>query len=86
MKIRGRDAVQAVFIGEFTAVEQAGGGKLVNTSVGGKSFSFALPSGLNTDSLMVACDKALQLWDSLDAEQRAALFTTRRPRSMRVVF
>ena len=84
--MRGRDVLQAVFLGEFTTIQSSGGGKLINTQVGGKSFSFQLPAGLATDGLMVACDKALRLWDSLDATQRDLVFSTRQPKSVRAVF
>jgi hypothetical protein len=86
IKLRGRDCIESVFLGEFNIVSNQGGGKLVNTSVGGKSFSFALPSNMGADQLMIACDRALRHWDSLDATQRALMFTTRRITKTRAVF
>ncbi len=86
IKLRGRDVIESVFLGEFSIVSGQGGGKLVNTSVGGKSFSFQLPASMTSDALMVACDAALRQWDSLDATQRALLFTTRKQTTVRAVF
>jgi hypothetical protein len=86
IKLRGRDVIESVFLGEFEIVEGQGGGKLVNTSVGGKNFAFALPSGLGSDALMVHCDKALRQWDSLDSTQRDLIFSTRQQRTVRAVF
>jgi hypothetical protein len=86
IKLRGRDVIESVFLGEFTVVSNQGGGKLVNTSVGGKSFSFQMPSSMGADNLMVACDRALRQWDSLDATQRDLVFSTRRQATARAVF
>ena len=73
--------------GEFLVARlRQGGGKLVNTSVGGKSFSFSLPASMSSDALMIACDRALRQWDSLDATQRALLFTTRKQSTVRASF
>lgn len=82
ISLRGRQAVESVLLGEFTTVENQGGGKLVSTSIGGKSFTFQVPSGLNTDQLMVACDEALRLWDSMDATQRKLYLTVRPQRTV----
>jgi len=86
IKLRGRACIESVLLGEFDIVSGQGGGKLVNTSVGGKSFSFQLPASLSADALMVACDEALRTWDSLDATQRDLLFTQRKAKSARAVF
>jgi hypothetical protein len=86
IKLRGRDVIETVFLGEFSIVSGQGGGKLINTSVGGKSFSFSLPASMSSDALMIACDRALRQWDSLDATQRALLFTTRKQSTVRASF
>lgn len=86
IKLRGRNAIEQVFLGEFTVVKGQGGGKLVSTSVGGKNFTFQIPSGLGSDALMVACDMALREWDALTEEQRELVFSTRPQRTARAVF
>lgn len=86
IKLRGRECIENLLLGEYAAVEQQGGGKLINTSVGGKNFSFQLPASLSADAIMVACNEALSTWDSLDDTQRDTLFTTRKQKTVRVSF
>jgi hypothetical protein len=85
ISIRGRDCVENLLLGEYEVVK-SGAGKLISTSVGGKSFSFQIPSGLNQDSIMIHADAALRTWDSLDDTQRDLLFTTRKQTRTRAVF
>ena len=86
IKLRGRKAIENVLLAEYDVIEDKGGGKLISTSIGGKSFSFQMPSSLSADQLMVACEETLRLWDSLDADQRDAYFTVRRQKTTRAVF
>ena len=86
VKLRGRKAIENVLLAEYDVIEDKGGGKLIATSIGGKSFSFQMPSSLSADALMVACEETLRLWDSLDSDQRDAYFTVRRQKTTRAVF
>lgn len=77
IKLRGRDVIEGLFLGEFEVVKTQGGAKITSTSVGGQSFNMTLPASMTTDMLMTACDMALRQWDSLDETQRANLFSQR---------
>lgn len=76
ISLQGRAAVEAVLTGQFTIISN-GTGKLVSTSVGGKSFSFGIDSKLNASDLISVCGEALQLWDSMDATARTRFLTAR---------
>jgi hypothetical protein len=86
IRLRGRKVIESLLLGEYDTVSTQGGGKLVSTSIGGKSFSFQVPSNLSADALMVACEETLRLWDSMDADQRDAYFTVRRQKKTVATF
>lgn len=73
--LRGRCVLENIITGQFATVEQ-GGGKLVNTSVGGKSFSFQIPRAMETDALMGHAEAALLYFDSHTEAQISTLLTT----------
>ena len=76
--LSGRDTLEAVILSNYTTVSANGWKQLVGTSAGGKSFSFAIPAGMDTFSVMGKFDEALTLFDSLTADQLTTILTRRR--------
>lgn len=84
--LSGRDTLEAVILSNYTTVSVNGGKQLTGTSAGGKSFSFAIPAGMDTFSVMGKFDEALTLFDSLTADQVATLLTNRRITRSNAIF
>lgn len=72
---RGREVLENIIIGQFEVIEQ-GGGKLVNTSVGGKSFSFQVGRDMEVAALMGHAEMALSYFDAYTETQIDRLLAT----------
>lgn len=80
--LRGRCVLENIITGQFQIVTE-GGGKLVNTSVGGKSFTFQVSKAMEVEQLMAHAEQALSYFDAYSESQIETLLAT--PAQDRVV-
>ena len=73
--IKGRDVIEALFLGQFETIE-SGGRVMVSSSTADKSFSFSVDQGLGIVDITDAADHALRWLDNHTADQLAAFLIT----------
>lgn len=73
----GASVLESILQGQFTVLQVQGGRQLTAISENGKSFSFLIPSALQTDDFMASVEEALTYFLGSTPEQITRLLSTR---------
>lgn len=76
--LQGRDVLEALVTGQFTAVQQGGMQMISSTSVG-QSFAFNVDPKLSISEIMALAEEALETFDGMGGVDAVTAFLKRPP-------